>query len=184
MPVYHFSEDPGISRFTPRAPKHHPDAKPMVWAIDDWHSPLYFFPPDCPRVCFWPLPETTEEDLEHYWLDPSLRMVIAIEAKWLPILSETSIYRYELPDDTFIDCHDHGVFVSESEVTPLRMTSLRPLIQELPDAGVGLRVCPSLPPLAERVMRTSFHWSLIRMKFAQDWKHAAGMPTMPSIQGK
>ena len=26
----------------------HPDTEPFVWAIDDWHSPVYFLPRDCP----------------------------------------------------------------------------------------------------------------------------------------
>src|SRR5689334_21974680 len=112
MPLYHFREDPGIEQFVPRPPQNHPDAAPRVWAIDDWHSPLYFFPADCPRVCYWPLPTTTLEDLDLYWPDPSPRMVIVIEERWLPMLQRTTLYRYEFEEDDFIDCEDHGVFVS------------------------------------------------------------------------
>ena len=55
MPLYHFSEDPTIERFVPRAPLARPEVEPLVWAIDEWHQPIYFVPRDCPRVCFWPL---------------------------------------------------------------------------------------------------------------------------------
>jgi hypothetical protein len=179
MALYHFSENPDIRRFTPKAPNHHPDAKPMVWAIDEWHSPLYLFPSDCPRVCFWPLTTTSTSDLDRYWLDPSLRMIIAIEARWLPALVEAQIYRYELPDESFIDCHDHGVFVSEGDVTPVGVEPLRPLIQELAESEVELRLCPSLAAIANQMMTTTLHWSLIRMKFAEGWNAETGTPTMP-----
>ena len=103
MPLFHYSEDPNIERFVPKAPKHHPEAEPMVWAIDEWHSPLYYLPSDCPRVCFWPLPSTTPEDLERFWPDRSLRMVVAIESRRLEELQRTTIYRYSFDDTTFVD---------------------------------------------------------------------------------
>jgi hypothetical protein len=52
MPLYHFSEDPTIKVFAPRAPLAHPDYEPLVWAIDDWHQPMYWTPRDCPRILF------------------------------------------------------------------------------------------------------------------------------------
>ena len=108
MPVFHFSEDPGIARFVPRPPLAHPEAEPMVWAIDEWHSPLYFCPADCPRVCFWPIATTTLEDLER-WLDPQLRMVVAVETGWMERLASAEITRYAFDEEGFVDCQDHGV---------------------------------------------------------------------------
>ena len=83
MPLYHFSEEPGIVEFVPRAPLAHPEQEPLVWAIDVWHSPLYYLPRDCPRVCFWPLPTTTPGDREQWFETVSGRMVIAVEWDWL-----------------------------------------------------------------------------------------------------
>lgn len=68
--LYHFSEEPTIGLFDPRAvtkASARPPGRewlngPLVWAIDDWHAPMYLFPRDCPRILIWPLPETTEED--------------------------------------------------------------------------------------------------------------------------
>src|SRR5579871_212070 len=101
MPLYHFSEDPAIERFVPRPPQAHPDTEPLVWAIDEWHSPLYIVPRDCPRACFWPLPTTTPEDYDRFFGSVSGRMVIAIETAWYPRLRTTSLYRYVLPETTF-----------------------------------------------------------------------------------
>jgi hypothetical protein len=56
--LYHFSEDPGITRFNPRMHPSHPDQPAMVWAIDEEHSPLYYFPRDCPRIGFWSIPSS------------------------------------------------------------------------------------------------------------------------------
>src|SRR5580765_5788177 len=58
--LWHFSEDPGLSRFEPR------DGK--IWAIDEAHRWLYWFPRDCPRATYWAVETTTEEDVEQ-WLD-------------------------------------------------------------------------------------------------------------------
>ena len=71
----HFSEEPDIRIFEPRAvPGTRPAGRewlnsPLVWAIDDWHAPAYMFPRDCPRILWWPLPGTTAEDLERHERD-------------------------------------------------------------------------------------------------------------------
>ena len=51
--LYHFSEEPNISLFTPRLPKAFPELPLAVWAIDKEHSINYCFPRDCPRVIYW-----------------------------------------------------------------------------------------------------------------------------------
>jgi len=179
MPLFHFSENPNIEKFVPRPPLRHPDAEARVWAIDAWHAPLYYFPSDCPRVCFWPLPTTTAEDMRQYWTDESNRMVVAIEHAWAGRLQNVPIYRYEFAEEGFVDCQDHGVFVSEETVTPLSVTPVGPCLKALAEATVELRLCPSLVKLGKRMMETSLHWSLIRMAHAQGWDRATGKPTLP-----
>jgi hypothetical protein len=53
--LYHFSEDPTITRFDPRPHPSHPALPPAVWAIDRERAPMYFFPRDCPRIAFYRL---------------------------------------------------------------------------------------------------------------------------------
>jgi hypothetical protein len=169
MPLYHFSEDPTIERFVPRAPLALPEAEPLVWAIDEWHSPIYFVPRDCPRACFWPLPTTTPEDYERFFSSVSGRMVIAIEASWLDRLRTTQLYRYLMPEKPFESLHDYGAHVSRQAVVPLGVEPVGDLLTRLAEAEVELRICPSLVPLADAIIQATLHFSLIRMRNAQGW---------------
>ncbi|MGV3618275.1 MAG: DUF6886 family protein [Fimbriimonas sp.] len=179
MELYHFSEDPGIERFVPRAPRRHPDAEPMVWAIDAWHAPLYFVPSDCPRVCFWPLPTTSEADLYRFWTNSDAKLVIAIEHDWAERLLTIPIYRYRLPVDSFEDCKDHGVFTSRLTVVPSSVEPLGNPLAAFAQSRIELRLLPSLVSLAQNLIGTSLHWSLIRMGNARGWDGPKGTPTVP-----
>jgi hypothetical protein len=179
MPLYHFSEDPNIKQFDPRPPLAHPDSEPFVWAIDDWHSPLYFLPRDCPRACFWPLHTTTTEDLARFWSYTSCRMVIAVEWAWLPRIQNSSLYRYTFAEDSFVSVEDHGVHVSREPVVPIAVTTMGDLLAELADVNAELRMCSSLVPLAETLIETSLHFSLIRMRNARGWRGGTGTPAVP-----
>ena len=179
MPLYHFSEDGSIGRFEPRPPLAHPETPPHVWAIDAWHSPLYFLPRDCPRVCFWPLPTTTREDLDGFWAQASGRIVIAIEARWVDRAKTARLYRYAFSEASFVSVEDHGVHVSPAAVEPISVEPMGDLLARIIEAGVELRICPSLVPLAKAVMKTSLHWSLIRMSNAAGWELAPGSPSLP-----
>jgi hypothetical protein len=173
-PLCHFSEDPTIERFVPRAPLALPEQEPLVWAIDAWHAPIYTLPRDCPRVCFWPLPATTAEDRERWFGAVSGRMVIAIESGWLERLRTTRLYRYVMPEESFESLQDYGAHVSRETVVPRRLEPVGDLLAALMAAEVELRLCPSLVPLARAVMQTTLHWSLIRMRNAQGWESVCG----------
>lgn len=172
MPLSHFSEDGTIARFVPRPPLARPEVEPLVWAIDDWHAPLYFLPRDCPRVCFWPLPTTTDADRARFFAAVSGRMVIAVEGAWLERLRTTRLYRYTMPEETFVDIHDHGVHVSRAPVVPLRVEPVGDLLAALAGADVELRIVPSLAPLGRAIVQTTLHFSLIRMRNAEGWAEA------------
>jgi uncharacterized protein DUF6886 len=163
MPLFHYSEDPTIERFVPRAPLAHPEREPLVWTIDAWHSPIYYVPRDCPRVGFWPLPTTTAEDRERWFAGVSGRMVVAIESRWMDRIRSVQLYRYVMPEEPFESLHDHGAHVSRQTVVPLRVEPVGDLLEALMAADVELRVSPSLVPIARAVMQTTLHWSLIRM---------------------
>ena len=64
--LWHFSEDPDLLEFQPRAPRASPDSAALVWAVDTRHAPLFWFPRECPRGCIWPVPATTSRDLERF----------------------------------------------------------------------------------------------------------------------
>jgi hypothetical protein len=168
--LYHFSEDPTIERFVPRAPLHRPQVEPMVWAISEEHQQIYWVPRDCPRVYFWLLPTTTAEDRARFWTGVHADLVLAIEAVWIERLQTTQLYRYTLPSESFtlIDAH-YGAYVSRETVVPTSVEPLGNLLHELAAAPVELRLCPSLVPLGKAIINTSFSWGLIRMRNAQGW---------------
>jgi hypothetical protein len=173
MNLYHFSEDATIERFEPRSPLLRPEAEPMVWAIDEAHSPLYYLPRDCPRVAFWPLTTTLPTDLDRFYSGVTARMVIAIEWGWLARLLTTRLYRYRFSTDTFepLDLPGsaafHGVYVSRSIVTPLQVEPLEGLVDRLGASDVELRLCPTLHPLCNALIESSMHFSCIRMRNAK-----------------
>lgn len=167
--LYHFSEDPTIERFVPRSPLARPEVEPLVWAIDEWHAPIYFMPRECPRVCGWPLPTTTAEDYERFFSYVSSRMIIAIEAGWEARMHTTALYRYVMPADSFESLNDAGMHVSRETVVPLRVEPVGDLVMALLTARVELRICASLTPLADALIASTLHFSLIRMRNAQGW---------------
>ncbi len=169
--LYHFSEDPTIERFEPRAPLHRPGVEPAVWAIEAWTAPKYFFPRDCPRVCFWPAPTTTPADYEHFFSYVDGRMVTAIEAAWLARLEQTKLYRYILPAATFEPLLDEvGTYISRQTVVPLGVEPVGDLVDALVSAPVELRICRSLVPLGQAVIASTMDFSLIRMRHARGWR--------------
>jgi hypothetical protein len=84
MALYHFSETPDITVFHPHVAKTSAIRdEAFVWAIDDWHAPMYFVPRDCPRACFWAGPKTTQEDRDPIALESHFTAggVITVEVR-------------------------------------------------------------------------------------------------------
>lgn len=181
MRLFHFSDDPFIEIFQPR-PVRVPSLRkpgmqwlngPLVWAIDDWHQPLYLFPRECPRILIWPGPETTAQDRATWWGDRSARMVAHVEARWRDRLSGARLYRYELPNLTFEPLDDAGMFVSRVPVKPQALEVIEHLPSSLSAREVELQIMPSLRPLRE-VWKSSMVASGIRLRNAQDWPQTLG----------
>jgi hypothetical protein len=176
MHLFHFSEDPAIGLFTPR-PVKIPSQRsagrewlngPLVWAIDDWHQPMYLFPRDCPRILIWPTDRTAPEDHKSYWDGSSSRMLAFIERSWFDAFHAVLLYRYELPVESFETLNDAGMWVSKNDVRSMRMERITDLPKALRDQNVELRQLDSLLPLRD-VWSTSLHASGIRLRNASSW---------------
>jgi hypothetical protein len=173
--LFHFSDDPAITRFTPRpvrVPSSRPAGRgwlngPLVWAIDEAHEFLYLFPRDCPRILAWATPRTSPADRDRLGLGDS-RAVAFVEAAWIGRLRSAVIHRYELPSETFRSLEDAGMWVSEAPVVPIDRLVLAGLDGELTRRGVELRVVDSLAPLAP-LWQSSLHVSGIRLRNAATW---------------
>jgi hypothetical protein len=187
-PLHHFSDREDISIFAPRAPLRHPRAEPLVYAIDGWHSPLYFFPRDCPRIGICPVESTSAEDRESYnsWTDK--RMRIFVEQCDEPSWRTGELIRYDFnPLDGFIDTGDHGVWISRQNVRPLASTKIRNLPEAAIKADVEVLVTPSLLETAkqffdfeERRFLTTLHVSMIRTSLKPDWPVPVTKPVFNS----
>jgi hypothetical protein len=171
MPLYHFSEDPDIRTFEPRTGRL-PEA--YVWAIDEWHAPMYYFPRDCPRACFWPGQQTSSDDRERWFGGIDAKMVIAVEAAWLDRIRSTKLYRYTLPDNGFA-LHDAtaGHWVNRNPVNPLGVEPVGDLLTALRASDVELRITPSLRDLWSRVIASTLEFSGTRLRNAQRWRATA-----------
>jgi hypothetical protein len=171
MHLFHFSDVGTIEHFTPRAVKtaaprpegHEWLNGPLVWAIDEWHAPMYLFPRACPRVFAWPTEATAPADRQAFTAITSCRMVAHVERRWFDRLSRARLYRYTLPADGFENLDDAGMYVARDTVTPIAVDRVDDLPRALERAGVELRILPSLQTL-QPLWSTSLHVSAIRMR--------------------
>lgn len=165
--LFHFSEDGTIGRFEPRLRPSDPSKPPVVWAIDAEHAPHYFFPRDCPRVCFWPNSASTPDDVARFLGLTAARKVIAIESGWLERVRRCRLFAYRVPADTFVlEDAPAGYFVSTVAVTPLSVEPVGDLLERLAESGVELRITPSLWPLHDALVTATLDFSMIRLRNA------------------
>jgi len=172
--LYHFSGDPDIRRFDPRAgssvrPQGHEWLNdPLVWAIDEWHSPMYLFPRECPRILVWPLPGTTTADRDWWMGELPVRMVAYLEGAWEERWRSGVLHRYTLPGDAFECLHDAGMWVCRGPVSPSSVQRITDLPRALRESNVEVRIVPSLLPL-RGAWDTTLHASGIRLRNAIGW---------------
>jgi hypothetical protein len=174
MKLFHFSEDPNIRLFEPRQSRPLPrlpaDVR-LVWAIDEWHSPMYFFPRECPRVLLWALNDSLPEDVE-MWMGPGdFRMVAYVEQQWIEKVENCELYRYSFDAESFVDIRDAGFHVSRQALEPVAVEAMGRLPEQLMAAQVDLRPVDSLQPFADaRVWESSLHFSGIKLHNARGWR--------------
>jgi hypothetical protein len=165
--VYHFSEEPSIELFQPRLPAARSDVQPLVWAIDEEHAPLYWFPRDCPRVTFWAGPGTDPEVASRFLGQTAAKRVHAIECAWLDRMRRTQLYAYRFASGLFVPFEEaDGHWVSHQEVVPLAVEAVGDLLICHAEAGIELRITPSLWPLHDCIPSTGLHFSIVRMRHA------------------
>jgi hypothetical protein len=184
MRLFHFSQDPEIRVFHPRAPVRHPESEPLVYAIDEWHSPLYFFPRDCPRIALWPEFATTSSDRSQFQADCASRILIYLDQSSETYWREGKLFRYEFSrKDGFEDCKDHGVWVSRGSATPIAKEELTDLPKLALEADVDVSVVPQLGAVARQLynyeemrFNTTLHVSMIRLALLPGWDGPGGKP--------
>lgn len=139
----------------------------LVWAIDTRHLPLYWFPRDCPRGCFWARPETSDADVDRFLGGDRTHRVHAIESAWVERLRTAVVYAYRMPEASF---RPHrtvgGYWVSEDPVEAIERVALRELERLHAEARIELRVVDDLWPLWDAVVASTLEFSGIRLRNA------------------
>lgn len=183
MNLYHFSERDDITTFVPRAPLRHPETEPLVFAIDGWHSGLYLFPRDCPRIGVWPVPATTPEHCELFIEWTSSRMLLFIDETSEDSWRTGQVVRYSFLPDGFEDCENHGCWVSRSPQEWVSRETLTDLPASCAHSDVDVRVVPSLVETAQGLFdfaaghfTTTLHVSMVRCSLLPGWPGSGGSP--------
>ncbi|MEC0240332.1 hypothetical protein P4H66_10770 [Paenibacillus dokdonensis] len=156
MKLYHFSEEENIEIFHPRIKANRTELPPVVWAIDEAHEFTFFVPRNCPRIVYTRHDGITEEDEIRFFGHTSSKRVITMETGWYSRIMGTTLYRYELPRETF-ELFDEtaGYFISREMVKPVEKTEIRDSLQRLMNLGIDVRFTPDLYPLREAILHSS-----------------------------
>ncbi len=165
--LFHYSEDPSIRRFVPHVPKTNPNQLPAVWAIDETHAPLYWFPRDCPRGTVWGRDQREVSLLQSLFHTSSHRLHVT-ESTWRDRIWRCELYRYSFSAETFLPWPDaFGTYVSHSTVSPLHVEPIHALIQRHEDAGIELRFVNNVWPFWDAVVASGLPFSGVRLSLAK-----------------
>lgn len=165
--VFHYSEDGGISRFVPHVPQTNPSHPPAVWAMDADHSPLYWFPRDCPRLSVWADGEAQQERLTDVFGTDASR-ICAAESHWLDEVRRAHIYRYAFDGADFAPWIEaDGQYIADGTVHPRSVEVLDDLLALHADAEVELRFTPTLGTLMDRMLASGLPFSFVRIRDAR-----------------
>jgi hypothetical protein len=165
--LWHFSEDPSLGRFLPRARAAHPSERGLVWAVDTRHAPMFWYPRDCPRGCVWPVTTTKADDRERFFGQTSATRIHVIEADWLDRIRSCHMYAYRLPAGTFRP-HEivGGYWVADEQVDAVDRVDVGDLLARHAAARIELRITPSIWPFWRRVTASTVEFSGSRLRNA------------------
>lgn len=164
--LWHVSEDPALTRFSPHVPATNPAAPPLVWAVDTRHLPMFWFPRDCPRGCIWACSTTTQEDRERFFGQSDATRIHVIETDWLDRIRECRLYAYRLPVDGFSPHEVGGYWVATQPVEAVEQIMIDDLLDRHASARIELRVTPSIWPFWRRVADSTVSFSGSRLRNA------------------
>jgi len=165
--VYHFGDDGGITRFAPHVPQTNPSHPPAVWATDTAHSPLYWFPRDCPRISVWANDEVQQATLTDLFGTDASR-ICAAESRWLDGVRTAHVYRYAFDGEQFAPWIEaDGQYIADEVVKPRAVELLEDLLALHAEAEIELRFTPMLGTLMDRMLASGLPFSFVRIRDAR-----------------
>jgi hypothetical protein len=164
--MWHFSEDPGIERFVPRRVQAGPSSElePRVWAVDTRHAPMCWFPRDCPRGCAWWSERTRPEDRDRFFRHTEATRIHVIEQAWLEAVRRCALFAYRLPTESFRPEEVGGYWSTVETVEPLERVEVGDLLQRHADAGIEVRITPSIWTWWTDLVPTTLEFSGSRLR--------------------
>jgi hypothetical protein len=163
--LLHFSEDPTIARFDPHVPATNPEHVPAVWAIDEPHAPVYWFPRDCPRGSVWASSESERlvlADLFH----TTAHRVHARKLGWLERIRHAELFVYELDPAPFTEWPvAEGQWIASEPVVPIGVRPVGDLLDLHVRAGIELRFVPDLSRFWDVVVASGLSFSGVRLRY-------------------
>jgi hypothetical protein len=165
--VFHYSEDGSIRRFAPHVPQTNPGHPASVWAIDADHSPLYWFPRNCPRISVWARDEIEQARFSEIFESEASRLCAA-ESGWIEGVRDARIYRYVFDAATFTPWDEaDGQYISHDVERPLRVELIDDVLALHAAAEVELRFTPRLGVLMDHILRSGLPFSFVRIRDAK-----------------
>ena len=165
--VFHYSEDGSIRRFAPHVPQTNPGQPASVWAIDHEHSPLYWFPRNCPRLSVWARGGGQQALLTELFETEASRVCVA-ETGWLQRVRDARIYRYVFDAAAFHPWPEaDGQYVTHQVVRPDRVEPIDDVFELHASADIELRFTPRLGAPMDRILASGLPFSFVRIRDAR-----------------
>lgn len=168
--LLHFSEDPTLTVFHPHVAPTSREKEAYVWAVDEHHSPSYWFPRQCPRGMAWVGRETTAEDATRI-LGPGATRVHAIEYKWLAAMQSVVLYAYRFPRSKFKTINGHAWVCTEPVTALAPAVPVGDLLEAHERAGIQLRLMDRLWPWWDAVITSTVAFSGIRLRNGTEYPY-------------
>jgi hypothetical protein len=125
---------------------------------------MFWFPRDCPRGCIWPVSTTTAEDREAFFGQSAVDRVHVMESGWLRRMHECRLYAYRLPHKAFRPHEVGGYWIAYEPVDAIEQVVIDDLVARHADAGIELRITPSIWPFWRRVANSTVEFSGSRLR--------------------
>ena len=162
--VFHYSEDPSLTRFEPHVPRTNPEVGSAVWAIDEAHAPLYWFPRDCPRVAVWAHDARQRRRLHRLFGGRGSRVQAAPDS-WSDEISSCLLYEYRFDASDFDPWPEaEGQWISRRTVTPHSVLAVGDLPLRQLAAGVDFLLVPDLRALRDLALDSGLPFSIVRYR--------------------
>jgi len=107
---------------------------------------------------------TTPEDREGFFGQSAAKRVHVMESGWLRRMQECRLYAYRLPHEGFRPHEVGGYWVADEPVDAVEQVVLDDLVARHADAGIELRITPSIWPFWRRVASSSVEFSGSRLR--------------------